>query len=74
MWCVLQGRWRDVVERTRAYKNDPTGSALTLAGWHIFGLAKLRMYREAEAALIGLGDDRAPQYMTDGPEGWEPAT
>jgi hypothetical protein len=62
------------MERTTAYKNNPTGSALTLAGWHIFGLAKLRMYREAEAALIGLGDLRAPRHMTDRPEGRETAT
>lgn len=42
---------------------------LTLAAWHLFALAKLRMYREAESAFNGLGDLDAPHYVKQSPEG-----
>ncbi len=66
---TLQGSWRAVLERTGAYKTAAEDERLTLAAWHVFALAKLRLYREAESAFSGLGDLDAPHYMKQTPEG-----
>ena len=66
---TLQGHWKAVLERTKGYKAAAEDERLTLAAWHLFALAKLRMYREAESAFAGLGDLDAPHYMRQSPEG-----
>lgn len=66
---TLQGCWKAVLERTKGYKVAEEDERLTLAAWHLFALARLRMYREAEAAFNGLGDLGAPHYVKQSPEG-----
>ena len=58
-----------MAERTRSFSAAARVGDLTQAAWHIFALAKLRRYRDAEAALSGLGNLESPQYMKDSPEG-----
>ena len=64
-----QGSWRAVAERTKAYKASNSEQCLTSAAWHIFALAKLRMYGEASAELASLGSLDAAQYEADGLQG-----
>ena len=66
---TLQGCWKAVLERTKGYKAAPDDEMLTLAAWHLFALAKLRMYREAESAFKGLGDLDAPCYVKQSSKG-----
>ena len=66
---TVQGCWKAVAERTRSFSAAARERDLTQAGWHIFALAKLRRYRDAEAALNSLGDLESPQYTEKGPEG-----
>lgn len=67
--AIVQGCWKAVAEQTRDYKDAAEDQYLASAAWHIFALAKLRMYREAEAALAGLGDLDAPHYTAQTSKG-----
>ena len=69
---TVQGCWRAVSERTRSFSAAARQKDLTPAAWHIFALAKLRMYREADTALNSLGDLESPQYTEESPEGAGP--
>lgn len=60
---TLQGCWKAVLERTKMYRSAAEDEMLILAAWHLFALAKLRMYKEAESALNGLGDLNAPHHV-----------
>ena len=66
---TVQGCWKAVAERTRSFSAAAREKDLTQAAWHIFSLAKLRRYRDAEAALNSLGNIESPQYMQESPEG-----
>ena len=69
---TVQGCWKAVAERTRSFSAAAREGDLTQAAWHTFALAKLRRYRDAEAALNSLGALESPQYMEESPEGAEP--
>ena len=51
-----------MVERTKVYRGSAAGDQLTQAAWHIFALAKLRMYPSAAEELAALGPLDAPQH------------
>ena len=51
----MQGSWRAVADRTRAYRASTAEDRLTDAAWHIFALTKLRQYGDAAQELASLG-------------------
>ena len=69
---TVQGCWKAVAERTRSFSAAAREGDLTQAAWHIFALAKLRRYRDAEAALNGLGNLEKPPYIKESPGGAGP--
>ena len=69
---TVQGCWKAVAERTRSFSAAARERDLTQAAWHIFALAKLRRYRDAETALNSLGDLEKPPYMEESPGGAGP--
>lgn len=44
-----------MAERTKGHRGSAAGDRLTQAAWHIFALAKLRMYPSAAEELAALG-------------------
>ena len=59
---MVQGRWREVVQRCRSLTAADTAAALTASSYHVLGLAKLKMYAEAAAELAKLGDLDDPTW------------